>query len=148
MTHDDQACPGQSPRRRTLLRGAALAGAAGLGVAACSPATGRDAGPATPTAPVELGAAGDVPVGGARIYRESKVVVAQPEQGEYRAFSAVCTHGGCVLSAVTGLEADCGCHGSRFDATTGEVLRAPATARLPEVPVRVEGGKLIAGPDA
>lgn len=94
----------QSPARRTVLKGAAaLAGTAGAGatLAACS--TETDSGghtPATPTAPVDLGAAADVPVGGAKLYRENKLIVSCPAEGEYKAFSAQCTHAGCVLDKI------------------------------------------------
>ena len=139
----------QPASRRTVLCGAALAGAAaGLGgLTACSGSDGRRSA-AIPTAPVDLGAADAVPVGGSQLYREKKLVVSQPAEGEFKAFSAVCTHAGCVLTSVKELEADCSCHGSRFDTTTGEVLAGPATAPLPEVPVRADGGTLVAGPDA
>ncbi|MCI0382999.1 Rieske (2Fe-2S) protein [Streptomyces sp. CNQ085] len=135
-----------SPGRRTVLCGAALTGAAGLGLTACSGGGGGRA-PAVPTAPVDLGAADAVPVGGARLYREKKLVVSQASEGEYKAFSAVCTHAGCVLTSVEELEADCACHGSLFDTTSGEVLAGPADAPLPAVPVEVRGGRLVAGPD-
>ncbi|MFI9200931.1 Rieske (2Fe-2S) protein [Streptomyces sp. NPDC053048] len=135
--------------RRTVLRGVALAGAAGLGTAACAGGDGaRGKGPAVPTAPVDLGAAGEVPVGGARLYREQRLVVAQPVKGQYKAFSAVCTHAGCVADKIVEGEVNCPCHGSKFDAATGKVLQGPATVPLPAVPVKADGGKLIAGPDA
>ncbi|GHG71337.1 hypothetical protein GCM10018779_45910 [Streptomyces griseocarneus] len=130
-----------------MLRGAALAGAAGLGAAACTGGAGAR-GPAAPTAPVDLGAEGEVPVGGARLYREEKLVVAQPAKGEYKAFSAVCTHAGCVVDKVEDGKVRCPCHGSVFEAATGKVLQGPAGAPLPSVPVKADGGKLIAGPDA
>ncbi|MFD0373503.1 Rieske (2Fe-2S) protein [Streptomyces sp. NPDC059071] len=139
---------GQSTRR-TVLKGAALAGAAGLGVAACS--TDSKVGHAqnpTPTAPVALGAPDEVPVGGAKLYREQRVLVHCPAQGQYKAFSAQCTHAGCVLDKIENNEGNCPCHGSRFDVTTGKALQGPATVPLPEVPVRVENGRLIAGPKA
>lgn len=85
--------PGLPAARRTVLKGAALAGAAGLGAAACS--TDSKLGHAqtpTPTAPVELGAAEEVPVGGAKLYREQRVVVSCQAAGQYKAFSAQCTH--------------------------------------------------------
>lgn len=98
-----------------------------------------------PSEPVELGAAADVPVGGARLYREDRLVVSQPAKGTFKCFSAKCTHAGCVLAEVEKVEGNCPCHGSRFDVTTGKVLQGPATEPLPEVPVKAEGGKLIAG---
>ncbi|MGD3104847.1 MULTISPECIES: Rieske (2Fe-2S) protein [unclassified Streptomyces] len=135
----------QPPARRTVLRGAALAGAAGFGLAACSSGgSGADAS-AVPTKPVDLGAAADVPVGGAKLYREDRLVVSQPAKGEFKCFSAKCTHAGCILSEVQKKEGSCPCHGSRFDVTTGQVIQGPAAEPLPEVPVKAQGGKLIAG---
>ncbi|MFK0256858.1 Rieske (2Fe-2S) protein [Streptomyces sp. NPDC090445] len=135
--------------RRTVLKGAAaIVGAAGAGAAltGCSTETNSGAGsPAVPTAPVELGAASEVPVGGAKLYRERKLVVSCPAEGQYKAFSAQCTHAGCVLDKIVEGQGNCPCHGSRFDVATGKVLRGPATDPLPAVPVRAEGGKLIAG---
>jgi len=140
---------GPTPARRTVLKGAALAGAAGLGAAACS--TESELGHAevpAPTEPVDLGTADAVPVGGARLYREQRLVVSCPAKGEYKAFSAQCTHAGCVLDKVEGTEGNCSCHGSRFDVTTGRAIHGPATVPLPEVPITAQGGKLVAGPGA
>ncbi|GAA1165006.1 Rieske (2Fe-2S) protein [Streptomyces hebeiensis] len=139
--------PGPSAPRRTVLKGAALAGTAGLAAAACSTESklGHAETP-TPTAPVDLGAADAVPVGGARLYREERLVVSCPAEGEYKAFSAQCTHAGCLLEKLEGTVGDCPCHGSKFDVTTGKALRGPATVPLPAVPVTAKGGKLIAGP--
>ncbi|MEO3977122.1 Rieske (2Fe-2S) protein [Streptomyces sp. CAU 1734] len=138
-----------SAARRTVLKGAALAGAAGLGTAACSTESklGRAEQP-TPTAPVHLGAADAVPVGGAKLYREQRLIVSCPEEGTYKAFSAQCTHAGCLLDKIENNEGNCPCHGSRFDVTSGKALVGPATVPLPEVRIKVEGGKLVAGPDA
>jgi len=129
--------------RRTVLRGAALAGAAGVGLTACGGTKGASSGP---TAAADLGAAADVPVGGAKLYRDDKVLVSQPSQGTFKAFSAVCTHQGCVLDTVDGATASCPCHGSKFNAETGAVVQGPATRPLPAVPVTESGGKLTTGP--
>jgi cytochrome b6-f complex iron-sulfur subunit len=72
------------------------------------------------------------------------IVVAQPTAGTAVAFSAICTHMACQV-APAGKRLDCPCHGSQYDATTGAVLRGPATKPLPAVPVRVENGKVVAG---
>ncbi|MCZ4121192.1 Rieske (2Fe-2S) protein [Streptomyces sp. H39-S7] len=139
MTEPHAAC------RRTVLRSAAFAGVAGLGLTACG-GSGKD--DAAATEPVTLGPATDVAVGGARLYRDGKVVVSQPTQGAYKAFSAVCTHAGCVVDKVEDGIISCPCHGSTFNATTGAVVQGPATEPLPAVVVRVEGGKLIKSPKA
>jgi len=129
----------QPAARRTVLRGAALTGAAGLGLTACGGAA-----PAAPAGPVDLGAATDVPVGGSKLYRDDKVVVSQPTKGTYKAFSAVCTHQGCVVDKVENGVISCPCHGSRFNAETGAVEEGPATKPLPAVGIQVKGDKLVA----
>ncbi|MFM9367217.1 Rieske (2Fe-2S) protein [Streptomyces sp. Da 82-17] len=140
---------GKAAARRTVLKGAALAGTAGLGAAACSTESkvGHAKNP-TPTAPVDLGDAEAVPVGGVKLYREQRLLVTRSAKGEYKAFSAQCTHAGCVLDKIEKDEGNCPCHGSRFSVHTGEALKGPATVPLPKVPVRTENGKLIAGPEA
>ncbi|RII18471.1 Cytochrome b6-f complex iron-sulfur subunit [Streptomyces sp. YIM 130001] len=142
--------PGRpSAARRTVLKGAALAGTAGLGAAACS--TDSKVGHAkepTPTAPVDLGAADAVEPGAVKLYRDERMVVSRSAEGEYTAFSAQCTHAGCVLDKIEKSEGNCPCHGSRFDVRTGEVLKGPATVPLNPVEVREKDGKLIVGPEA
>ncbi|WP_256069532.1 MULTISPECIES: Rieske (2Fe-2S) protein [unclassified Streptomyces] len=129
-----------------MLRGVALAGAAGAigaGLAGCD---GRHGSADGPTKPVDLGAATAIPIGGAKLFRDDKVVVSQPHKGTFKAFSAVCTHQGCVVDSVDGTTISCPCHGSQFDALTGAVVQGPATEPLPAVPVRQSGGQLTAGP--
>ncbi|WP_308212976.1 Rieske (2Fe-2S) protein [Mycolicibacterium vanbaalenii] len=42
------------------------------------------------------------------------MVLTQPNTGEFKAFSAVCTHAGCTVSEVIGASITCPCHGSSF----------------------------------
>ncbi|MFX4292063.1 Rieske (2Fe-2S) protein [Streptomyces bohaiensis] len=127
--------------RRTVLCGAALvsAGAVGLTATACGESGGSQ--PAqTVGEPVQLGPADEVPVGGAQLYRDEKVLVCRPEAGDYRAFSAVCPHAGCVLSGIRDDVAVCSCHGSTFEPATGEVLRGPADEPLTPLELEIDAG--------
>jgi Rieske Fe-S protein len=47
-----------------------------------------------------VGQAADVPEGTGAIFADQQVVVTQVEPGDFKAFSAVCTHQGCVVSSV------------------------------------------------
>lgn len=125
--------------RRGVVTGAAV-GAGAFGLTACgSGDEGSDKSTGAPAsgASQEDGggavtvAASDVPVGGGFIDEANKVVVTQPKEGEYKAFSAVCTHEGCVVDKVADNTIECPCHASMFDGSTGEVTGGPAGKPLP-----------------
>lgn len=88
----------------------------------------------------ELLSTDDVPVGGCRVLDVQKVVVTQPTEGEFKAFSAVCTHAGCLVSSSSDGEIPCKCHGSRFALTDGAVLGGQAKSALPAVEIEVVDG--------
>jgi Rieske Fe-S protein len=90
-----------------------------------------------------LGAASEIPLGGGKIYTAAKVVVTQPARGQYKAFSAVCTHVGCIMSAVTSGTIDCPCHGSQFKITNGAVITGPAPSPLPPKQIKIVNGNVI-----
>jgi Rieske Fe-S protein len=92
---------------------------------------------------VALGAAREIPVGGGQIFDAERVVVTQPARGRYRAFSAVCTHVGCLLNQVADGTIDCPCHGSKFRITNGSVVTGPAPAPLPKKRITVVRGTII-----
>ena len=92
---------------------------------------------------IVLGAASEIPVGGGKIYTAAKVVVTQPTRGQYRAFSAVCTHVGCIMSEVANGTIDCPCHGSEFKITTGAVVTGPAPAPLPKKQIKIVDGNVV-----
>src|SRR3954466_10856578 len=127
--------------RRTLvsLGGATVLGAGALVLTACTAdgSTGSDGGNASGPVTVPLSS---IPVGGAVSAKlgSTPIVVSQPSQGKVVAFSAVCTHQGCTV-APEGKEFDCPCHGSRFDAATGDVLNGPARDPLPKLSAKVSG---------
>src|SRR6202453_3333426 len=99
--------------------------------------------PMTPAAAPVLAAASDIPVGGGKIFTAEKVVVTQPVADEYRAFSAVCTHVGCLVNQVANGTIDCPCHGSQFRITNGAVVTGPAMTPLPPKKIKVEAGKVV-----
>jgi Rieske Fe-S protein len=126
------ACGCWSRRESLMVAGIAVAGTAGL--TACGSATGDDlksAASGAASAASGAIAAADVPVGGGKVFEALKVVVTQPTAGEYKAFSAVCTHQGCTVNGVSNGVITCPCHGSTFDMTTGAVVQGPATNPLP-----------------
>ena len=78
------------------------------------------------------------------ILTDQKLVVTQPAEGEFKAFTAVCTHQQSALDAVGDDGIACPLHGSRFSITDGSATRGPATEPLAEVAVTVEGDNVVA----
>lgn len=123
------------PTRRTAL---VSAGAAAFAVG-CG---GGDSGDAETSPGRELTTTDGIPVRGGRVLAEQKIVVTQPEPGDFRAFSAVCTHQGCIVSDVRDGTIDCACHNSRFSVADGSVEQGPATEPLPGKRITVEGNSV------
>ena len=69
-------------------------------------------------------------------------MVTQPTQGDFKAFSAVCTHQGCVVAEIKGEDIDCNCHGSKFSIKDGSVVSGPATQPLQALKATVSGGEI------
>jgi Rieske Fe-S protein len=90
-----------------------------------------------------LGQVTEIPVGGGKVFPAKKVVVTQPATGVYKAFSAVCTHVGCVCNQVANGTINCPCHGSQFKITNGAVVTGPAPAPLPARTIAVSDGKIF-----
>lgn len=140
--------------RRTVLLATGATGAVAL-VAACggggydngSASTSSPTGPETAgretagqeTAGRDLASTDEIPVGGGKIFKEEEVVVTQPEQGRFKAFSAICTHQRCTVASVSDGTINCVCHGSKFDIADGSVAHGPATRPLPAEKITVEG---------
>lgn len=148
--------PDPHPTRRTVLAGTLgglslpLLAACGSGststpVAAPSRVPGGGASGSGTThagAGTPLGPTSAVPVGGGTVFKDQQVVVTQPRAGEFKAFSAVCTHQGCLVDSVSGGEIVCPCHGSAFSAKDGSVVAGPAPAPLPAESIKVSGGTI------
>lgn len=71
------------------------------------------------------------------------VVLTRDGAGGVHGVSATCTHQGCTVGSPRDGVVTCPCHGSQFDASTGKVLRGPATRPLPQVPVGVHDGQVV-----
>ncbi|MEO3827600.1 Rieske (2Fe-2S) protein [Actinomadura sp. B10D3] len=130
---------------RGIGRRAVLHGAAGAAGAAVLAGCGGEGG-ATPAADLkgkEIAKTADIPVGGGKVYGADKVVVTQPAQGAFKAFTAVCTHQGCTLGGVANGLINCPCHGSEFAIADGSVRKGPAKEPLKEYPVQVKGGGVV-----
>ncbi|MFI2412785.1 Rieske (2Fe-2S) protein [Streptomyces sp. NPDC018947] len=140
--------PASGPARRTVV----AAGAAGLALAltACggsgSDTSGAvedggtgDGAPGGGTGGGALAATADIPEGGGKVFADRKVVVTQPAPGEFKAFSAVCTHQGCAVKSVADGLIHCPCHNSAFSIADGSVRGGPAREPLPAVPITVSG---------
>jgi nitrite reductase/ring-hydroxylating ferredoxin subunit len=84
-----------------------------------------------------------VPVGGGEVLADQKIVVTQPKTGTFAAFTAVCTHQGCLVNEVSGGTINCPCHGSKFSITNGSVVNGPATSPLASVGIKVQGKNIV-----
>ncbi|QWC85313.1 Rieske (2Fe-2S) protein [Nocardioidaceae bacterium] len=153
QTEAIRPCQHAGPTRRGVLAGVAGVGGACL-LAACGSSSGGSSSSGSGSASAgegDVGSTGtgvpvaEVAVGGGVIVGDvdAPYVVTQPTEGEFKAFSAVCTHQSCTVSSVSSGTIVCACHNSEFDATTGEVLGGPAPSPLPELSVTQEGDTLV-----
>jgi len=89
---------------------------------------------------IEKGKVVAVKVGG------SEVAIYHTENDEWFATSDICTHEACNLSheggKLQGYEAECDCHGSKFDIRTGAVTLPPAVESLKTFRLTLEGGDI------
>ena len=110
--------------------GSAGAGSAGTGSAGGSAAN-------------VLASTSEIPVGGGKILTAQKIVITQPQAGTYHAFTAICTHQGCIVNTVSGGTINCPCHGSKYSITNGSVVNGPAPLPLAAVSIKVEGTSIV-----
>lgn len=87
----------------------------------------------------ELAETSDIPPGGGKVFKAQKVVVTQPTSGQFKAFSAVCPHAGCLVNEVAGGTINCPCHHSKFSVTDGSRTAGPATSGLTATNITVQG---------
>jgi Rieske Fe-S protein len=135
------ACGGGSSSAGASENGVASP-AATAGAASTAAGAGAASGSAAATGQA-LAATSKIPVGSGTVFPGPKVVVTQPTAGEFKAFSAVCTHMGCIVNSVSNGTIDCPCHGSQYNITTGAVVAGPAPRPLPAQPITVSGGSVF-----
>ena len=107
-----------------------------------SPSEPSTDGTETPSAAAALATTSSVPVGGCFVVASAKVVVTQPTEGDFKAFSAVCTHQGCLVESSSDGEIPCPCHLSHFSLEDGSPLSGPASAPLAAVEITVDGDSI------
>ena len=102
--------------------------------------------PGAGVTPLTLGSTSAVPQSGLTKFDAGgyEIAVANVE-GTFYALSDICTHRGCSLSEgeLDGTTLECICHGSRFDVSTGDVLRGPAQRSVQVYAARVQGDALV-----
>jgi Rieske Fe-S protein len=107
--------------------------------------SGGDAGAGAKAGGTAIASESEVAPGSAYKFKDSgnPAVLVHLDNGDFVAYSAVCTHQGCTV-AYQGGNLACPCHGSVFDPANGaEVIAGPAPSPLPEIPVKVEGGEVV-----
>ncbi len=172
MTQEPQQDPRATrATRRGVLAGVGLVGLAGAVSACGSGGSGSSsAGSSAGAAPAAAGAASapssasgaagaaaaaagsqgsalattsEIPLGSGKIFTSEKVVVTQPNSGDFKAFSAVCTHMGCIVSTISNGTIDCPCHGSQYSISTGAVVSGPAPSPLAAQSIKVTGSSIF-----
>ena len=119
-------------------------------LSACSPevsnltSTSESEGPST-SGPVVVAKTTDIPIGSGKKFDVEgvQILITQPRAGEFRGFSAVCTHAGFVMSNIANSEIKCDNHGAVYSADDGSVLSGPAPRALGKVTVTVEGDDVL-----
>ncbi|MBE0597531.1 MAG: ubiquinol-cytochrome c reductase iron-sulfur subunit [Desulfuromonadales bacterium] len=78
-------------------------------------------------------------------FRGHAAVLVQPAPGQFAAFSAVCTHLGCIVTWRAQEQIFfCPCHAGRFS-PDGRVVGGPPPRPLPSYPVTVTGDQIRIG---
>ncbi len=136
-------CKDTPSRRRFLAAGGATTAAVTL--AACSSTLQQEEFTdgvftrAVELAQLPTGSSIQLTVGGSQVllYRQSEHTV--------HAYSAVCTHQGCIVDASDEASAPfaCPCHASHFDKATGEATAGPAKTPLTRHKTSIENGWVL-----
>jgi Rieske Fe-S protein len=145
MTREPAALTGEMTRRTLIIRG----GLSALAIGALSSCTNYGSGAAPSQAGPSSAGTGaglsttkaDVPVGSGKVFADAQIVVTQPRSGQFKAFTAICTHQQCTVADVT-TTINCNCHGSKYSITDGSVVNGPAQRPLAAKTLKASGNKL------
>jgi len=89
----------------------------------------------------------DLPAGTKKAaFVSGKKIMVVNADGHFFAMDDTCSHAGCGLAEegfVDGETITCGCHGSQFDLSTGNVLAPPATVAMKIYHAKAEGDSLL-----
>lgn len=94
---------------------------------------------------MHIGKLSDMPADGAKIVKFNKtpLVVVHNQDGQIKAFSAVCTHLGCLVEYRNDdKKIHCNCHGSVFD-LDGKNIAGPAPRPLQPFRVELKGDEIF-----
>ncbi len=96
---------------------------------------------------IRVAAVTDIAINSAKIvrYNRDPVIVVHTENGQFKAFSARCTHLGCVVQFKPDGGAPhfaCNCHGSQFD-INGKNFAGPAPRPLTPFKVNVQENSIL-----
>ena len=147
--HSQKNSTSQPPSRRTFIQAlvsfsvvATLGGVLTPIIAYLWPPAQRTA---TKGERVAVGDEKDLPVGQGKVVSagDKPVIVVHTAQSGVKAYSAVCTHLGCIVGWQQSRGfIQCPCHDARFNPVTGAVISGPAPRPLPPVQVSIENGKV------
>ena len=131
--HSASSAPASSASASSAPAASGAASASGAAASSAAPVAGA------------LAATSEVPEGGGKIIDGKNIVLTQPQAGSFKAFTAVCTHQGCIVNQIGNGTIDCPCHGSKFSIKDGSVVNGPATSPLAPVAIKVEGTSIVQG---
>jgi Rieske Fe-S protein len=95
---------------------------------------------------VEIGDKSTVPPGTGKLFKFGSIpgIITCTKDGEYHAFSAICTHLGCTVQFRDDKqEIWCACHGGCYDAASGKNIAGPPPKPLKPLKVDVLDGKIV-----
>lgn len=123
--------------------------AASVALAACGAApTGSPTASESSSASRAIARVTDVPVGSFFKYTNpddgTPGYLFQPQAGTFLAYSAVCSHMGCIVNFDQAANIfQCPCHGANYDGATGAVTSGPAPQPLTKPSIQVVGDAIV-----